>query len=170
MLTDDLVIQNIILNSLFAGILGVILTEALFLVFWRIMGYDYVFGWETGRIFLRMDVEDYSDREAGIAGFVVHVIVGLGITLLFTTVFSVLMAALLKVGPLIYQTTEGTAFFENTLWFVLFNLIILVIIEIRVGEKSLFSVFLLPTYVITFAVITGLLYGSYLFGVPGFVF
>ena len=57
---------SIIINSVFSGILAVLLTQGVFFVVARIFNYDFVFPIETGRNVLDINEDFYSNTYAGI--------------------------------------------------------------------------------------------------------
>ena len=159
---------TIVYNSLFAGILAVIITQAIFLIIARIFNYDFVFPIETGRVVLNISEDFYSDTYAGIRGFLLHLGLGLVIMFFYSLVFVHLIGIIFNMGPFTYETPQGTAFQQNLFWLVVLGLVIYLGYYIRDQNFDKFSVFLF-LYLMTLIILMSLLFGLYLFGQPGVI-
>lgn len=158
----------IIYNSLFAGILSVVLTQGIFFVIARIFNYDFIFPVETGRNLLNISEDFYSDMYAGIRGFLVHVGIALTIMFFYSLVFVHIIGIIFNIGPYTYETPHGTAVFENFFWIIVLGLLIYVGYYIRDQTFDKFSVFLF-FYLMTMVVFMGVIFGLYIMGNPGMI-
>ena len=156
----------IIYNSLFAGILSVVLTNVIFFVVARIINYDFIFPVETGRNMLNISEDFYSNFYAGIRGFLIHTGISLIIVFFYSLVFVHLIGILFYMGPYTYETPQGTAVFENLFWLVVLGLLVYLGYYIRDQTFDRFSIFLF-CYLMLLIVLMGVLFGLYLFGSPG---
>ena len=159
---------TIIYNSIFAGVLAVVITQALFFLIARIFNYDFVFPVETGRTFLNISADFYSDMYAGIRGFLLHIGIGLIIMFFYSLVFVHLIGIIFNMGPFTYETPQGTAFRENIFWFLVLGLLIYLSYYVRDQNLDKFSVFLF-LYLMTLITLMSLIFGLYLFGQPGVI-
>lgn len=159
---------TIVYNSIFAGVLGVIITQAIFFIVARIFNYDFIFPVETGRIMLDISEDFYSDLYAGIRGFAIHIGIGLLIVFFYSLIFVHVIGIVFFMGPYTYQTPQGTAIFENFFWLFILGLVIYLGYYVRDQNFDKFSIFLF-IYFMVLVSIMAVLFGLYLFGTPGFI-
>ena len=157
---------NVLSNAIFASISSVLITNFLFSILARLVNYDFIFAIETGRILLELEEEFYSDFYAGSRGFLLHIGATLFFMLLYTLVLLPLLAILPKMGPYIYTTPSGTALFENLFWMILFGFIGYLVWYFRDKTLDKFAIYLF-IYLSLLIVISGTIFGLYLFGQPG---
>lgn len=157
---------NVVLNASFACIIAVFLTNIIFSIIARLLNYDFIFAIETGRILFNLDEEFYSNTYAGLRGFFLHCAVFLFIAYFYVLVFLPLLSILPKMGPYIYETPGGTAVFQNLFWLGLLGLIFYLIWLIRDKNYDKFALMLFVYYG-SIILIMGIIFGLYLFGVPG---
>ncbi len=159
---------SIIYNSLFAGILAVVITQGVFFLVARILNYDFIFPVETGRNILDISEDFYSDLYAGIRGFLLHLGIGLVIMFFYSLFFVHIIGIMLNMGPYTYETPEGTAIFENVFWIVILGLLVYLGYYIRDRNLDKFSIFLF-IYLMMMIGLMGVFFGLYLFGAPGII-
>ena len=159
---------SIVYNSLFAGILSVIITQVVFFLVARIFNYDFIFPVETGRNVLDISEDFYSDFYAGIRGFLLHIGVGLVIMFFYSLFFVHIVGIMLNMGPYTYETPHGTALKENIIWLVFLGLLIYLGYYVRDQNFDKFSIFLF-VYLMMMIVLMAIFFGLYLFGTPGII-
>ena len=157
---------TIIIDSVFSGILGVLLTQGIFFVIARIFNYDFVFPIETGRHVLDISEDFYSNTYAGIRGLFVHIGIGLVIMFFYSLLYVNLIGIIFFMGPYTYGTPQGTAIMENLFWLVILGFLIYGGFYLRDKNFDRFSIFLF-VYLMTLVSIMGVIFGLYLFGAPG---
>ena len=155
-------------NSLLAGTVAVVLTQAIFFIIARLFNYDFIFPVETGRNMLGISEDFYSNMYAGIRGFIIHLGIGLAIMFAYSLVFVHLIGIFLDMGPYTYATPQGTAIQENVVWLVFFVLLIYLIYFLRDKNFDRFSIFLF-LYLMTMTLIMAVIFGLYLLGNPGMI-
>lgn len=167
MLTIDINLGIILLNGLLAGMVAATVTDALFWFISRILGYDYIFCWETGQNFLTL-ADGYSDKVAGWGGFGIHLLLGAGLLILHGWVWAPLLAAFAGVGPFHYNP-EPTARQENMIWLSVMGVMVWGAIMVKRQKLDPYSIFLL-LYSLTFTLVAGALFGFYFLGKPGLIY
>jgi hypothetical protein len=155
-------------NSLLAGVTAVVATQVIFFIIARIFNYDFVFPIETGRIWLNLSEDFYTDTYAGIRGFLIHLGIGMVIMIAYSFVFVHLIAIFFDLGPYTYEIPSGTAILENLFWIEILGLILYFAFYIRDKNFDKFSVYLF-FYLITMVTIMGVIFGLYLIGKPGII-
>lgn len=161
---SNLSFTNIILNGLFAGILGTIIAHSVFFIIFRIFNYDYIFIRETGLLLV-----ENNKYDPVVAGLLIHLVLVSLFMLLYALPYQILLILLSNNGLGIYTYSSNLLqqerIFLNVVYFVPFILIFIIMwIFLAKRSKGESQYPLLIVYCIFSTAISILMFSLYGFG------